>query len=160
VAAGAAHEITDLGKDIDYRMALGVSTGDRIAAGMAMGEYMLAGDRNRWLRRLLAPGLGRMMAGAQHEYYRHDIMVEAEAELAYSARDVLPRISVPILLLCGDHDLFFPKEVVEEAARLIPHSTLVLYPGQGHLKASSNRRLGSDVLVYVHTCQASQPHAA
>lgn len=157
VAAGAAHEITDLGKGIDYRMALGVSNGDRIAAGMAMGEYMLAGDRNRWLRRLLAPGLGRMMAGSQHEYYRHDIMVEAEAERAYSAGDVLPRISVPMLLVCGDEDIFFPKDVVEEAARLIPQSTLVLYPGQGHIKASSNRRLGSDALVYVHTRQASQP---
>ena len=160
VAAGAAHEITDHGKDIDYRMALGVSQGDRIAAGMAMGEYMLAGDRNRWLRRLLAPVLGRMMAGAQHESYRHDIMVEAEAERAYSARDVLPRISVPILLITGEHDIFFPKAVVEEAARLIPHSTLILYRGQGHIKAASNKRLGSDVLVYAHTREASQPHAA
>lgn len=159
VAASAAHEITDHGKDVDYRMALGVSNGDRVAAGMAMGEYMLAGDRYRWLRRLLAPGLGRMMAGAQHEYYRHDIMVEAEAERAYSARDVLPRISVPILLISGDRDIFFPKEVVEEAARLIPHSTLVLYRGQGHFNPS-NKRLGSDVLVYARTRDASQPHAA
>ncbi|WP_372594195.1 alpha/beta fold hydrolase [Actinotalea sp.] len=157
VAAGAAHEITDRGKDIDYRMALGVSAGDRIAAGMATGEYMLAGDRNRWLRRLLAPLLGRMMAGPQHEYYRHDVMVEAEAERAYSAADALPRIGVPMLLVCGDRDIFFPKEVVEEAARLTPQSTLLLYPGQGHIKASSNKRLGSDVLVYVKTRQAGRP---
>lgn len=160
VAAGAAHEITEHGKDIDYRMALGVSQGDTVAAGMAMGEYILAGDHSRWLRRLLAPALGRMMAGSQHEYYRHDLMVEADAERAYSARDVLPRISVPILLVCGDHDIFFPKDVAEEAARLIPDSTLVLYPGQGHIKASSNKRLGTDALVYVHTRQASQRQAA
>jgi pimeloyl-ACP methyl ester carboxylesterase len=100
-----------------------------------------------------------MMAGAQHECYPHDIMVEAEAERAYSARDVLPRINVPILLICGDHDIFFPKDVVEEAASLIPHSTLVLYRGQGHIKASSNKRLGSDVLVYARTRDASHPHA-
>lgn len=156
IVAGAAHEITDRGKDIDYRMALGISNGDRNAAGMAMGEYMLAGDRYRWLRRILAPGLGRMTGGAPHEHYRHDIMVEAAAERAYSARDALPRITVPILLICGDRDIFFPRDVVEETARLIPHCTLILYPGQGHIKAFSNKRLGSDALVYVRTCQANR----
>ncbi len=156
IVAGAAHEVSDRGKDIDYRMAQGVSDGDRIAAGMAMGEYMLAGDRYRWLRRILAPGLGRMMGGAPHEHYRHDIMVEAEAERAFNARDALPRISVPILLVCGDRDMFVPKEVAEEAARLIPHCTLVLYSGQGH-GASSSKRLGSDALLYVRTRRAGPP---
>jgi pimeloyl-ACP methyl ester carboxylesterase len=157
VVLSAAHEITDRGKDIDYRTALGASDGDRVAAGMAMGEYMLAGARHRRLRRLLAPLLCTMTAGAQAQHHRHDIMVEAEAERAYSALDVLPRISVPILLVCGDKDIIFPKETVEEAARLIPDCTLLLYAGQGHIRASTNKRFGSDVLAYVRGRNASRP---
>jgi pimeloyl-ACP methyl ester carboxylesterase len=156
VVCGAAHEITARGKDVDYRMALGVSTGNRVAAGMAMGEYLLAGDRFRWLRRLLAPVLGSLTGGVPHEHYRHDVMVEAEAERAYSARDVLARIKVPVLMLCGEEDIFFPVDTAREAASLIPDCTLVTFPGQGHIKASNNKRIGSEVVSFVHGHPANE----
>lgn len=55
--------------------------------------------------------------------------MEAEAELACDARDVLPLIPVPVLLVGGDRDPYFPKEVYEETARLIPDCTLRMYEG-------------------------------
>jgi hypothetical protein len=59
--------------------------------------------------------------------------------------------------ICGDKDISFPKETAEAAARLIPDCTLVLYLGQGHIRATTNKRFGSDVLAYVRGRDASRP---
>lgn len=53
----------------------------------------------------------------------------AEADL----RDVLPRISVPTLLLYGDADVRSPLAVAEDLHRGIPASQLVVMPGVGHV---------------------------
>ena len=52
----------------------------------------------------------------------------AEADL----RDVLPRIEVPTLLLCGEADQRSPLTVAEALHAAIPHSTLVVLDGVGH----------------------------
>jgi pimeloyl-ACP methyl ester carboxylesterase len=90
-----------------------------------------------------------MMAGEAHPSFASDVMVEAEAEVACDARDVLPAIPVPVLLVCGDADLYFPKEVYEETARLIPDCTLRMYAGAGHVRAIRDRRFPQDVLEFV-----------
>ena len=56
---------------------------------------------------------------------------------------------VPVLLVCGDEDLDFPKEVYEETARLIPDCTLRMYEGAGHLRAIRDERFVQDVLAFV-----------
>ncbi len=64
----------------------------------------------------------------------------------------LPSIPAPAgrgILVCGDRDRWFAKEVHEETARLIPDCTLKLYPGKGHLGAMSDRRFPQDVLDFV-----------
>lgn len=53
----------------------------------------------------------------------------AEADL----RDVLPRITVPTLLLYGDADKRSPVSVGKELHARIPGSSLVVLPGVGHL---------------------------
>jgi pimeloyl-ACP methyl ester carboxylesterase len=53
----------------------------------------------------------------------------AEADL----RDVLPRISVPVLLLYGDADRRSPIDIANDLHRSIPTSTLVVLEGIGHL---------------------------
>jgi pimeloyl-ACP methyl ester carboxylesterase len=55
----------------------------------------------------------------------------AEADL----RDVLPRISVPTLLLYGDQDVRAPLQVSEELHAAIPSSKLVIMPGVGHMSS-------------------------
>jgi pimeloyl-ACP methyl ester carboxylesterase len=77
------------------------------------------------------------------------VEAEAEAEVVCDARDVLPAIPVPVLLVCGDEDLYFPKEVYEETARLIPDCTLRMYEGAGHVGAIRDRRFPQDVLEFV-----------
>lgn len=53
----------------------------------------------------------------------------AEADL----REVLPGITVPVLLLYGDADRRSPVRIADELHESIPGSTLVVLPGVGHL---------------------------
>ena len=55
----------------------------------------------------------------------------AEADL----RDVLPRITVPTLLLYGDHDGRASLAVAEDIHSRIPASRLVVMPGVGHMSS-------------------------
>jgi hypothetical protein len=63
---------------------------------------------------------------------------------------------VPVLLVCGDEDLHFPKEVYEETARLIPDCTLRMYEGIGHVGAVRDKRFPQDVLDFVRQRPAVQ----
>jgi pimeloyl-ACP methyl ester carboxylesterase len=57
-------------------------------------------------------------------------MARASAE---NVREVLPRISVPTLLVYGDQDVRATLPVAEDLHRSIAGSTLVLLPGAGHV---------------------------
>lgn len=153
VVLAAACEVHEV--DVDLRYGRALSEGDTTAAAMAMAEYVLPGDRAVRVRRLVAWLATRRPS--RPSYPRHDAIVEAEAEVAFDSRAVLPRIRVPVLLLCGDRDRFFPKEVVEETARLIPDCTLVWYPGRGHLRACTSRRVAHDVLAFASNHGRDQP---
>jgi hypothetical protein len=61
-----------------------------------------------------------------------------------------------VLLIGGDRDIYTPKEVYEETARLIPDCTLRLYEGQG-ITAVSDKRLPRDVLDFVRQRPRVQP---
>lgn len=50
----------------------------------------------------------------------------------HDARDVLPEIEVPTLIMAGDRDLFVPVFIAEEMHRAIPGSRLVLVEGGTH----------------------------
>ena len=145
----AAAEVGDWCKQVDSRMSSALSRGDTVGFGMAFAEYVLPGERSRWARRLVGPWIGRGLLSGKH-YPPADLLVEIEAEISFDARPVLPRIEMPVLLLCGDRDQFYPKEVVAETVRLIPDCTLVWYEGQGHMKAATNRRVAHDVLAFVN----------
>lgn len=144
----AGCEVCDWGKQVDRRLAAAIARGDTTAVGMTFAEYVLPSDRTRWLRRFLGPILGRRLVSGS-PYPAHDLLIEVLAEEAFDSRAVLPRIRVPVLLACGDRDQFFPKDVVEETAALIPGSELVWYAGQGHMKTATDRRVPRDVLAFV-----------
>jgi hypothetical protein len=55
---------------------------------------------------------------------------------------------MPILLICGDRDQFFTREVVEETAALIPSCSLIWYAGKGHMRTAASGRVASDVLAF------------
>jgi pimeloyl-ACP methyl ester carboxylesterase len=144
----AAADVSDWGKEVDARIAAALAEGDRAGVGRAFAEYVLPGQRSRWIRRAVGPWIARSLLSGKN-YPPGDMLVEVEAEIAFDARPVLPDIAVPVVLLCGDSDRFFPQELVEETVGLIPDCTLVTYEGMGHMKAATSRQVPVDVLAYV-----------
>ena len=143
----AGYAVGERGKALDSEFARHMSEGrnDEAMAVMLgdLGPPWLASTLSRRLGALA----GRFAFGDTHPQFASDVLVEAEAEVACDARDVLPRISVPALLVCGDRDIYFPKDVYEETARLIPDCTLRMYAGQGHMRVVAHKRVAADVLA-------------
>lgn len=146
VVTGA--EVSDWGKEVDTRLGRAIAQRDRAGAGEAFAEYVLPRSSQRWLRRLVGPVLGRQLLSG-HDYPAEDLQVEVEAEMSFDSRPVLPRIQAPVVLICGDRDQFFHKDVVEQTAALIPDCSIVWYEGKGHVRVASSRRVARDVLAFV-----------
>jgi pimeloyl-ACP methyl ester carboxylesterase len=152
--AVAGYEVSEQGKTLDYDFAKLLSEGRNSEASALLISNMAPRLRVPAVARVLGAVMGRLMLGSTHPYFAGDVMVEAEAEVACDAREILPGISVPVLLVCGDEDLYFPKEVYEETARLIPDCTLRMYEGIGHDGAVLDGRFPRDVLDFVRQRRA------
>jgi pimeloyl-ACP methyl ester carboxylesterase len=77
-------------------------------------------------------------------------MARASAE---DLRDLLPRIDVPTLLVCGDQDVRAPLPVAEHLHASIRGSTLIVLPGVGHVCNLEAPRAFNDA---VHTWLTEQ----
>jgi non-heme chloroperoxidase len=75
------------------------------------------------------------------------------ANLAADFIAELRKITVPALVLHGDHDVFAPLETCgRQSAALIPDSRLVVYVNAAHLPHLSHReRLNADLLSFVRS---------
>jgi pimeloyl-ACP methyl ester carboxylesterase len=146
---GAAYDANEEGKRLDYEFARLRSEGRDGEASALMIRHTAPRLRVPAVARVLGAVMARLMFGPTHPYFASDVMVEAEAEMAFNAREVLPDISVPVLLVCGDEDMYIPKELYEETARLIPDCTLRMYEGVGHVGAVRDPRFPRDVLEFV-----------
>ena len=144
--------------ELDFARLLG--EGRRSEAGAEVVREMYPGLRVPGVARVAGAVLGRLFFGETlpHPYFASDVMVEAEAVAAFDARDVLPEIRMPVLLVGCDRDFDFPKEVYEETARLIPDCTLRMYENETVLQAGSDKRLPRDVLDFVGRRPRVQPH--
>jgi pimeloyl-ACP methyl ester carboxylesterase len=109
--------------------------------------------------RVVGTLMGPLVMRGAHASFRDDVLIEAEAEMAFDAKAVLPDISVPVLLVGGGRDQFFTRETIEETARRIPDCTLAIYEGEDHLAAVSDERLPRDVHDFVARGSRVQPVA-
>jgi pimeloyl-ACP methyl ester carboxylesterase len=75
------------------------------------------------------PMLEAVAAGVRPDTLRAQLTIMAETD----QRDVLPRITVPTLLLWGELDARSPLAVARQFQRAIPHAQLVVVPGCGHV---------------------------
>lgn len=148
VLALSAARISDWGRDVDYRWAHARALGRPEEAGRVMAEYIFPEPYQERQRRML----GRLLrpAFAREQTPSGDLMVEAEAEMVFDAREALPRIRVPVLLISADEDMFVTPEIVDETFALIPNCTMVRYEGMGHLRAATSGRLARDIVGFVH----------
>ena len=62
----------------------------------------------------------------------------------HSAKDFLPQIDVPVLVIAGDRDSFTPPRYAEEMASLLPKGELVMALGGTHVVPIERRELVRD----------------
>ena len=155
VLVGAAHTVSEQGRRLDYDWAAARSRGDWTGAGRVMAGAMLSDSRLRWSAPALGTAMGLISRSHPHDQFASDVMVEAEAEVAFDAGPILAQIKVPVLLIDGDKDLYFPVPLIQETARLIPDCTLKVYPGKGHLGVFQSRQLAPDILDFISTRPAA-----
>ncbi len=81
---------------------------------------------------------------------RAAIRAIAEADL----RDVLPRIDVPTLLVCGEKDVRAPRQVWQALHSNIPSSKIVVIPGGGHMvDIEAAERFNTEIRVFLRAAQ-------
>ncbi len=143
-----AWRVTEWGRDVDGRFGEALSAGKFTDAGAALLEEIAPGPRWHWLRRLLGPLTGRWLAG--RAYNLQDVLVETYAERDFDGREILPRIRVPAVVICGEKDQIFAQEDAADTARLIPAGTLITYPGASGLQAAASPQVPRDILAFIH----------
>ena len=153
VILAAGYQENERCKDLNLRCSRLLSQGQTSQAMALMVDDMYP-RLPRPARWALGEFMGRSMYGTTHPYFANDVMVEAEAGVAFDARPILPNIAVPVLLVCGDQDPYYPKEIYQETARLIPDCTLRMYEGKGH---EVDKGLADDVLDFVRHHPAAAP---
>ena len=154
-AISAAAQTSDEGKAGDLAFARALADGRMGDACVAL-LGVVAPHIPRPVARALAPVMAPFVVGDVHPGFASDVVIEAEAADAYDARDVLPSITIPVLLVGGDRDRYFPLAHYQETARLIPGAILRIHQGQGHLRAVVDGATAREVIEFA----LSEPVAA
>lgn len=149
VIALAAHKVSDVGKEIDYKFAQLLSRGRTRNALAVIVDALYPPGLSRYLYKVVFWLLGGTLLGRKHETYEKDVMIEARAELDHESRDSLSRIQVPVLIICGTADVYFPRKYIEEMAGLIKGSSLKLYEGKGHMGALEDEAFAKDIFEFI-----------
>jgi pimeloyl-ACP methyl ester carboxylesterase len=77
-----------------------------------------------------------------------DLIVTLAAEDVFDLR-TLPTITAPTLIISGLKDRFYEPEIMHETARLIPGSTLSIYPTRGHVTVVSDRQAQAEAIGFL-----------
>jgi pimeloyl-ACP methyl ester carboxylesterase len=149
VIALAAHKVSEVGKELDYKFAQLLSRGRTRNALAMIVDALYPPGLSRYLYKIMFWLLGGTLLGRKHETYGKDVMVEAEAELNHESRDSLSRISIPVLIIGGTADVYFPREYIEEMAGLIKGSSLKLYEGKGHMGTLEDEAFAKDIFEFI-----------
>jgi pimeloyl-ACP methyl ester carboxylesterase len=144
----AGCELSPWSEEIDRRFIAALRARDAAETGAIWLEYFWPRGR-KLTRSLLGPAMWRLLG--LDGVPVGDLIVETEAGLAFDSRVILPEITVPVLLIAGDRDQFFPRSVIEETAALIPNCTLIVHEDQGHMEVASDPRTAREVLRWAST---------
>jgi len=84
----------------------------------------------------------------KRESFASDILIEVKAEKEHDPTMSLPKITMPVLVISGDRDYYFPVELVREMERFIPNSVARIYAGRGR-NALEDSKFAGDVIQFV-----------
>ena len=101
---------------------------------------------------LIPPERSEELAAIMSEARPVGTRVMAHAFADADLRDLLPRIKVPTLLVCGEADERSPLPVAEALHEAIPTSTMVVLPGLGHESyVEAPARFNAEVRAFVRS---------
>jgi len=98
-------------------------------------------DSSLWLA-------SRSMKKPKRESFALDILIEVKAEKEHDPTGSLPKIKMPVLVISGDRDYYFPVELVREMERFMPNSIVRIYAGRGR-DALEDSKFAGDVIEFV-----------
>lgn len=75
--------------------------------------------------------LAGSFAGLDMDLYLHTLELLGQ----HDARDLLPELDVPVLMIAGDRDLFTPRRAAEELVQRVRGAELLVVPGGTHYVA-------------------------
>ncbi|MHA1490878.1 MAG: alpha/beta fold hydrolase [Promethearchaeota archaeon] len=149
IIAMVANKMSEEGKNLDLRFAKYLSEGNTRKAYTIITTALIPKGKKGRLMKCLLWLVGGFLKPDVSETFSEDVLIEAKAEIEHDATNKLGKINVPVLMICGDKDYYFPKEYVQEMADLIPNCKLIFYSGKGH-NIMRDKRFGSDILDFIN----------
>jgi pimeloyl-ACP methyl ester carboxylesterase len=142
ILASSGYRLNEKGKALQLEVAALARAGKTRAASSKMMEGMGEGFSNYITRIMMWLFAGVLIPGGKTA----DGLVEIEAEDNHNFRERLAEIKCPTLVIGGDKDFFYGP--IEDTAKGIPGSKLVLYKGVGH-GALMKKEFAADILSFL-----------
>jgi len=151
VLAGTACRLGPVARDAQRRHAQFAASGQYRRSLAALAPTITRSARSALVQRLAgsAMWLAAPLGGMGPNWDPSDMIVTVEAEDAFDASDRLGEISSPTLVIGGERDPCYSRELFEETTRGIPDARLFIYEGRGHGGTVTDRRFARDVKAFL-----------
>ena len=67
----------------------------------------------------------------------------------FGIKALLPCITVPVLMIGVDQDVYLPEALARETTDLVANCTLCFYEGKRHLDAGLDKRIAGHILEFI-----------
>ena len=133
VVVSAACRLGPCGRELQAELARLIRAGEPRQAWASVMTAMLPGP----LRGPARP-LSRLAAGPMIPADPTDVLVTLDAEDAFNVDADLPRVTAPTLVIGGGNDHFYTQELFQRTAAGVQDGRVHIFPGWGHVRASSS----------------------
>lgn len=144
VIVSAAYRLGPFGHDCQRETIAALRAGRPRRAAAAMTAIMGAHAATRRVMRIVGWSLGPAILGRGDA----DLLATLEAEDVFDLRDRVDRITAATLVVGGDRDVCYGRELFQRTAELIPRGTLLIYPRKGHMGIQGGR-MARDILAFL-----------
>ncbi len=151
IIAMAAHEGSESGKKTDYKFATLLCKGKKRQAAAKLANALYPFGIKKLYYKIILWFSGPSLFGSDHPYLKNDLMVEARAEYSHEARESLKKIQIPVLILAGEKDIYFPINYYHEMHEMIKNSKLRIYKGLGHAQILESGQFTKDIIEFIRT---------
>jgi pimeloyl-ACP methyl ester carboxylesterase len=152
VVVAAAYRLGPRGRELQAQMARLIRAGEPRQAWASVMTAMLPSP----LRGPARP-LSRLAAGPMVPADPTDLLVTLDAEDAFDVEAGLPRVTAPTLVIGGGNDHFYTQELFRGTAAGVQDGRVHIFPGWGHLRASSSTATAHLTLGFMLAGMHSHP---